>query len=1066
MRLALTATCITTLATLLAAEARADTTVSTATTAPLNTAAAGNISITAAGSIAPTAGTAVTIDSSNTVTNAGKINFTGVDNAAGIVGGAGFTSAIANSGTISLDENYTRTDTNSDTVLDGPFAQGTNRYAIRVDGASPFVGNITNTGTITVEGNNSGGIYLSAPLTGNFSTNTGAISVTGDNSYGVRLGSVTGKVTVATAITVLGGNSAGLVLAGDVTGQVVVHSTISTTGYSATTLPSDVTKLTAQNLLQGGSAMVIGGSVTGGVLIAAAPASTTDTTADVDFDGIADATETTSSFTTFGSAPALAVGSTAGAVTLGTFSGNTNGLIVNGKVVGIGVYSGVGATGAQIGGFGAPVTVNGGIAVGGQVQASSNGAVAYGLRLGSGASAPTLTVTGSIDAAASATAGGSTVGVAIDAGANLPTIINKGAITATTTATIGAAAAIRDNSGTLVSVTNSGGILGTGTDGNARAIDVAANTTGFTYTQALASSTQTTTPTLGGAIVTGSGNDAVNVSAGTISSKIDLGAGNDAIALSGNASANIDAKLGNGDDSVSLSGTAGYLGSIDFGAGSNALTVGNGSTFLGQFVNSGSNIAVTVNGGTLAFSTAQPVNIGSLNVAGGSIGVLIDPTTGDHTRINVTGATNITAATTLKVGVIKFGVTPAAYTVLQSGSLTGAGNLSLSFDALPYLLKGTLATDTAAGTVGVAIQRKTAAELNLRRSEAQAYDAVFTAIQGNTALSDLFLGQTGRDGTLLRYRQMLPDHQGGVFDVLSQGSRALAPTEAATPWAELGKVSLWVQQALWDAHQRGHDTPGNGGNGWGLSAGGDVAVGSNSRAGVSIGYIHGDVRDSGDNEVYANQFGGGLHWLSSWGNLHLGAYANAGYVRLTERRSLSAAKDSSAPLLTSKGKWTGLNAAAGAKASYEVPAGIFYLRPSGSLTYNRLSEGAHTESGGGAGFDLIVAKRTSSEFAATGLLAVGVHLGKRDDPEATTFRFELEGGRRQILSANLDGTTAHFAGGGDFTLDAEDRKSGYVGGLNASIGSSNFRFIASGRVETRANGQRVVSGRFGLRGSF
>jgi hypothetical protein len=1066
MRLALTATCITTLATLLAAEARADTTISTATTAPLATSSAGNITITADGSITPTAGTAITIDSNNNVTSAGKITFLGVDNAAGIVSSGGRTSNITNSGTISLDETYTRTDTNADTVLDGPYAQGTNRYGIRIDGTTPFTGPINNTGAITVRGNNSAAIYVAAPLIGNFTTNTGAITVTGNNTYGVRLGAVTGKVAMSSVISMLGGNATGFALTGDVAGQVVVHGSITTTGYSATQLPVDLTKLTAENLQQSGSAMVVGGNVTGGVLIAAAPIDTTNTTADVDNDGIADAGQATATLINYGGAPALLVGSATGPTTIGVFSGNTNGLIINGNAAGAGVYSGISATGVQIGGLGAPVTVNGGIAVGGQVAGSSNGAAGIGLHLGAGATTPQLTVSGSIAGNASATAGGTSVGVAIDSGASLPNIVNTGSITATTTASTGLATAIRDNSGTLTSVTNSASIIAASTDGTARAIDVSSNTSGFTYTQALASSTQTTTPGLGGAIVTGSGNDLIDVSAGQVASKINLGAGNDRIALSGNTSAAIDAVLGDGNDSVTLSGTSVYGGSIDFGAGADTLTIGTGSGFFGQFVNSGSNIAVALNGGTLAFNTTQANTMGSLAVNGGTIGVVLDPSTGAHTTVNVTGATTISAPTTLRVSVVKFGETQGNTTVLQSGSLTGSSNLTLAIDNLPYLLKGTLAASDAAGTVGVGIQRKTATELALRRSEAQAYDAVFSAIQSNPTISTLFLGLTQRDPTLLRYREMLPDHQGGVFDVLSEGSRALAPTENATPWAQLGRISLWAQQALWDEHQAANDTPGNGGSGWGLVGGGDVAVGSNSRVGVSLGYIHGSVRDSGDNGVDANQFGGGVHWYSGWGGLHLTAYGSAGYVRFKEKRSLSGATDSTPSVLSSTGHWSGVNAAAGAKASYEWTAGTFYLRPSGLLTYNRLSENAHDETGGGVGFDLSVAKRTSSEFAASGLLAAGVRFGDQADPDATTFRFELEGGRRQVISANLDATTAHFAGGSDFTLLPEDRKSGWTGGANASLGSSSFRFIASAVVETRTNGQRILSGRFGFRGSF
>jgi hypothetical protein len=1066
MRLALKATCITTLAILLAAEAQADTTVSTTTTAPLVTSTAGNITITADGSIVPTvASTAITINSNNTVTSAGKITYLDLNNSAAIDASAGVTSSITNSGTISLDETYIRTDTNADGVLDGPYANGTNRYGIRTDGA--FNGAINNTGAITVRGNNSAAIFLGGPLTGNFTTNTGAITVTGDNDFGIRLGAVTGNVAVSSGISILGGNSPGLALTGDVSGQVVVHSSITTTGYGATTLPTDITKLTPQNLEQGGSAMIIGGNVAGGVLIAAAPTDTTNTTADVDKDGIPDAGQSTSNFITYGTAPALLVGSSNGATTLGVFQGNTNGLIINGNVSGVGVYSGISATGVQIGGLGQPVTVNGGIAIGGSVAGSANGALGVGLHLSSGVTTPLLTVSGSIAGAASATAGGTSVGVQIDAGANLPSIVNTGQISATTTAATGISTAILDKSGTLNSVTNSGTIIAASTDASGRAIDVSGRTTAFTYTQALATATQTSTPGLAGAVVTGSGNDVINIQAGLVNSKMNLGAGNDTIALSGITAASIDATLGDGDDAITISSGAAYSGPVDFGAGNNSLTVNSGSAFFGQFNSTTpGNIAVVVNNGTLAFNTTKTSTMSSLAVAGGTLGVVVDPSTGDHTLINVTGATAITAPTTLKVSVTKFGVTANPITVLQSGTLAGSSNLTLSIDGLPYLLKGVLATSDAAGTVGVGVVRKSATELDLRQSEAAAYDAVFAAISGNAQLSNLFLGFTDRDSTMLRYREMLPDHQGGVFDVLSQGSRALAPTEAATPWAQLGRVSLWVQQAIWDEHQDANLTPGNGGSGWGLTGGGDVAIGDSSRIGLSIGYIHGSVRDSGDNEVAANQFGGGVHWLSDIGSIHLAAYANAGYVRLHEKRFFSGTTDTSAAVLTSVGSWNGLNAAAGAKVSYEAKTGVFYVRPSGELTYNRLSEGSHTETGGGTAFDLTVDKRTSDEFAATGLLAAGVHLGNTTDPDAATFRFELQGGRRQILSSNLDGTTAHFAGGNDFTLLPEDRKSGWIGGVTGSVGSSSFRFIASGQYETRSDGQRIMSGRFGFRGSF
>lgn len=183
---------------LIATPALADTTVGGATTTPLATSTAGNVTIASGGSITPGgAGAAVTIDSNATVSN------------------AGVTSGITNSGSIALTESYTRTDTNGDSVLDGPYAQGAARFGIQT------MGTITNSGTTTVYG---------------------------DTSYGI------------------------------VTGAVNVTATMAISGYSSVTLPTSVASLTAQNLALGGAILWVAGNVGGGVTIAAATNTTTSGT--------------------------------------------------------------------------------------------------------------------------------------------------------------------------------------------------------------------------------------------------------------------------------------------------------------------------------------------------------------------------------------------------------------------------------------------------------------------------------------------------------------------------------------------------------------------------------------------------------------------------------------------------------------------------------------------------------------------------------------------------------------------------------------------------------------------
>src|SRR4030095_5780464 len=97
----------------------AETVVGDARTVPLRTATingggADDIRISTAGSVKPAAGAAVTIDTNNSVNNQGTIQITGANDSTGILANAGTAGTITNSGKIILDENFTRTDTDTD----------------------------------------------------------------------------------------------------------------------------------------------------------------------------------------------------------------------------------------------------------------------------------------------------------------------------------------------------------------------------------------------------------------------------------------------------------------------------------------------------------------------------------------------------------------------------------------------------------------------------------------------------------------------------------------------------------------------------------------------------------------------------------------------------------------------------------------------------------------------------------------------------------------------------------------------------------------------------------------
>ncbi|MET0274757.1 MAG: autotransporter domain-containing protein, partial [Phenylobacterium sp.] len=419
-----------------AGQAGAETKISTATTAPVSTAtvAAGqpdDITIEAAGSIKPAAaGVAVTLNSNNKVANAGALTFNDLDNSTGILIEGGRTGTVTNSGVITLLEDFTPTDTDSDGDLDGLLAKGTNRFGIRATGTAPFTGDIINSGTITIEGNDSGAIRIEPRLTGNL-TQSGIITVTGDRSTGVFANSVSGDVRVTGAVTAQGEGAVGVSL-GNVDGGVRLQNSITTTGYRSTTrVADDATraKLDADDLKQGGAAVRITGSVGKGVLLDRPPEDKDSANKDEDADGTEDALEGTASLTSAGSAPALDIGG-ATATTLGAVGTGESafGLVNKGKVTADGVNDAIAAVGIRIGqAGGGTTTVAGGVNNAlGTITAQAYGATAAALEINAGASVPALLNSGTI---AAAQAGGLHDAFAvIDRSGTLAVVQNTGAI--------------------------------------------------------------------------------------------------------------------------------------------------------------------------------------------------------------------------------------------------------------------------------------------------------------------------------------------------------------------------------------------------------------------------------------------------------------------------------------------------------------------------------------------------------------------------------------------------------------------------------------------------------------
>ena len=1021
-----------------------------------------SITITKDGSVVVSSGTAVTMDSDNKVTNQGTVTIGNANNATGILAVSGTTGEINNSGTITIDEPYTATDTDNDGDLDGPFALGSNRFGIRTDGTHS--GAITNTGTITVEGNDSAGIWLGGTQTGAV-RNDGTIKVIGDRTTGLYAQDVTGNVRLAGTVSAQGEDAVGAHFAGDVTGAMEIQGTISSTGYRYTSVPSDPSKLDADDLLQGGSAVVIEGNVTGGIIFAVPPKDNNTSNNDEDGDGIEDSKEGTAKITTYGAAPAVVIGSATNDIAIGPVQSTAAkfGLQIDGTIVGSGLYTGVDGNGLVIGGQGGAVTIANGIGITGGVGATSKDANATALRLGAGASVPKLQNAGVIQASSGATASSTSVAVKVDAGAQLGTISNSGAIKATV-GEDGSATGILDNSGTVTLIENSGGIEASGAKADSDrniAIDLTANTTGATIKQTVVASGKTA-PSIKGDIRFGSGNDTLDLADGSFSGDAFFGAGTATYTLSGDAWHNGNVTFGAGADTMSLAGTSLFNGTADFGGGADVLNIAGTAYFSGKLANSGS-LAVNLTGGALDLSS--PTALGSLSV--GADGILIatlDKEAGMGSLYTVAGTASFADGSKIGVRLANVDDAEGSYVVVDAGSLTGVSDLELATGAMPFLFKADFGTPANANQIVIDIVKRTATELGLNRSQTSAYDAIFAALGNDEDIEQVFLGINDGDVFRSTVSRMLPDHAGGTFEGISLGSRTFARQVAdpPSPVYSIGGIDVILSSALWSSDKDAGETAAYDLGGFGFSAAGEVDT-KLGAFGLSATWMWNEYDQlGGDQSANSDTYELGAYWRGHWGGFTAFGRGSIGKVDLDGWRVFKYILDGKDLERQIHGDWGGTLMTASAGMAYEFGGdGAFFARPSVSADYVSLDEDGYTETGGDEALDLTVEDRKSDEFAVNGGLTLGINFtgnGRRDE---NWFRTEVEGGWREVVGGELGSTTASFEDGTPFTLTPEERSNGWFARLRALGGSDMFEM--SGEVGAEERNEKTA---LTLRGSL
>lgn len=1013
--------------------------------------APGNVDVNSSGAVNPASGTAVTLNSNNYVTVEGGININNADGAVGILATStpgGWTGYIANTGTINLGESFTAA-TNSDGYSEEPFAQGSNRYGIETQGL--LIGSVEQGGTVTVQGNNSYGVAILGGLggsSGNLSVGNGSTTVTGDHSVGVyTAGAISGYVQISGAVTVLGQGSNAVQITGDVNGignpsasvpgGISIYSTLSSTAYSTTTRPTTSSLLTQveqtpSQVEQGGSALIIGGNVPGGIFLGAPPTGTTSlTTADLDGDGIADGAEGTSLVETFGSAPAMVIGGNTTPITIGSFGScnaynygpgdNCFSLIVEGTITGYGVYDGVSAMGLDIGAGGAGVTLTNGLRVAptGSILATSYQANATALQIEAGATISGLLGLqneGLIESQVTSSSANSSVAVLLLPGANMTTLTNYGVIHAGMTGDSGSAYGVVDQSGSITTVNNYGQITtqnsptnaGDTTTGSTVALDLRANTTGVTFTQGVSLNTDVLPSIAGDVLLSSTATNIVNLEAGDIEGTLNMGSGaNSALNISGNST---------------------FLGDLLY---SNTST---GSTGLTISVTDSS--ALRDNSPTIVYGKSLAVDGTS------TLSFALDPrgaagTGATNTQFNV-GTANIASGATLGVTFVSVPASSDTFTVVQTsaGGLTvGQTNLTAS---APFLFNASSQANTSAGTISITVTPKTASQLGLNQAEAAALPAIYASLGQDSGILNALANAPDSATFHANYQQMLPDSAGDVFEVVSSMSKAVARASLGAAGFDNSGPSaphvttdqsddeeddvgapggLWASEYIIGLNQNRQDNEAYRADGLGLVGGIDFGG-----YGADVSFASANVvkpHDPGDSIVSINRLEGGLYAAPQFGFIHTEARIAGAYLSISERREFAAtvpAGDQSSATTVSRtanASWNGydIDGLLGVSAPFDVTPRLF-VSPEAHLDFLDVSEAGYTETGGGSGFDLMVNARSSSQTSLTAGIVTGMRFGS-----SFVFKPQIELGWDDIVQGGAPNTTARFVyGGPSFTL--------------------------------------------------
>ncbi|MEN3952713.1 autotransporter domain-containing protein [Iodidimonas sp. SYSU 1G8] len=937
---------------------------------------AGNITINSGGSVSVDEGDAVIVDSSHKVTNGGRIESkSGSDGVGILIDGAGtITSVITNNGTISLVA-----DTDTDTV-------DQKNYGILLEGDTNLAGDIINgaAGTITVDGQDSVGIYTKGSVTGNIK-NQGTINASG-----------------------LSGN--GMLIDGPVTGSVSNSGTINTGKASFTTGFGDQAKTTPET--RGGEGIAVSGSVTAGVindgdaLTQQEEADLTSGKAEEIRGKKKDDVGTDGTIAVLGGANALWVGAgggTAGDITIGAVGteGNAYGVINRGDLASSSTTEGQAVETVRIGGLtgsaGSTTVVGGFFNDGGEITSKAVGTgTSTAVAIGAFANVPEIRNTGLIEATA---AGGIANGIVIEQSAEVGKIENSGTIVATSATA--AANGIVDRSGSVTSFNNTGTVEATGS--TATAIDFSASSQDITFTN---------TGDITGAVKLGGGGDTVTITGGTLTGDLELGAGSNTLTLADEAvftgdltatQGQVDLVVTNATFAIASSkGAQVNNASFDkdstlsipiFGSDSTAGTLkasgtvsfADGATLVTDFKTlSSEDITFTlVDSTALAFES--DLNGLNINDTSAFFDTIVSLDEADPTNIIVT----VKRATAEDLGLNpnQTAIFNASGSVLEADTELGGAMARLQTDEQVQDAFNQLMPDNSGAT-----------QQGIFKSQAAIFGAINKRMDGIYKLDQ-------------RYKERV-DRLAGKDPKRAEKLR------------KRNDFTIWAEQLVYVAKQSPYGNQlGFGGYSYGIAAGVDYPLFGLDAVGVSISQVWSEYREKTSfdkpTSVQTTQF-----------NIYAGYETNGFFIDATGGYGISSYDQERRLVIGTVDRrmfsdWSGHHFAANVRAGYGAKIGRFSLSAAASLSYMKLHESGYversiqatneeatkTEATTPDGVKLVVSSQ-DVEFLRGN---IGVQLGMRIEDGTGIIEPQLRAGMTREFSYKGPVNVAHFLQGGPAT---------------------------------------------------